>query len=170
MSSSGVRQPPPYDSVPPHYDQPSSLIDDGDLDRSTYLDVNVIDSTPPSHPPPPPPQPAPPLPPDDRRRHADQAPISQPPASAAAQSGRSAPASNRPERPPPPAERPRDERGLQGQHGDSRQRDNAYVLRNAVLYSTINLTSFKDEYSVLGSLNVSFSAKTSAIAEYSITT
>jgi len=114
VSGAGVRQPPPYDSVPPHYDRPSPQ---------------------PTVSPPPPPPPAPPLPPDNRQRHPqlDQTPISPLPASAAAQSGRGSPATNRPQRPPPPSERPRDERRPPGrddarQLDNRRQRDDAYVF------------------------------------------
>lgn len=106
LSGAGVRQPPPYDSIPHTYDKPTS----------------------PTVSPPPPPGPPPP-PPDDRYRRLspDQAPTSPLSASSAT---RNAPASNRPERPPPPGERPRDERRLAAkeeprQQGDRRQRDDA---------------------------------------------
>ena len=124
-----MRQPPPYDSVPPHYDQQSSLSPSASI---------------------PAPSPAPPLLSDDRRRRrqTDQAPVSSPSASAvAAQSGYRAPASNRPERPPPPSDYLR-------QRGDNRQRDDAYVFYDSLHYAEQNdsstVHSFSDLFSVYG--------------------
>ena len=123
-----MRQPPPYDSVPPHYDQQSSLSPSASI---------------PAH------QPAPPLLSDDRRRRrqTDQAPVSPPSASVAAQSGYRAPPSNRPERPPPPSDYLR-------QRGGNRQRDDAYVFYDSLHYAEQNdsstVHSFSDLFSVYG--------------------
>jgi len=98
IGGSGARQPPPYDTIPPHYDYDQ-----------------LPSPVPATASPPPPAPPAPPLPPDNRRPNGGgggggTALTSPPPAATAAgQSGRGAPASGRPTRPPMPADQLLDE-------------------------------------------------------------
>jgi len=97
IGGSGARQPPPYDTIPPHYEYDQ-----------------LPSPVPATASPPPPAPPAPPLPPDNRRPNGGggggTALTSPPPAATAAgQSGRGAPASGRPTRPPMPADQLLDE-------------------------------------------------------------
>jgi len=105
IGGSGARQPPPYDTIPPHYDYDQ-----------------LPSPVPATASPPPPAPPAPPLPPDNRRPNGGggggTALTSPPPAATAAgQSGRGAPASGRPTRPPMPADQLLDELARRQQRG-----------------------------------------------------
>jgi len=106
IGGSGARQPPPYDTIPPHYEYDQ-----------------LPSPVPATASPPPPAPPAPPLPPDNRRPNGGgggggTALTSPPPAATAAgQSGRGAPASGRPTRPPMPADQLLDELARRQQRG-----------------------------------------------------